>query len=130
MPHLTLEYTDNIEFEAQSLFVRLHDALVALNERVVDLLPIVKRNYYHPDMKGSWSIKAVLPCLVPELHYDDLGAVQEGTQAQQAYFDLINGELDAEAAARLRQELLDYCRLDTWAMVAMVRRLCGKTVDE
>jgi hypothetical protein len=113
--------------ELANAFADLSEALLVLNERVVDLLPIVKRNYYHPDMKGSWSIKSVLPCLVPELRYADLGAVQEGTQAQQAYFDLMSGELDAAAAERLRQDLLAYCRLDTWAMVAIVRKLQGLT---
>jgi len=105
-------------------FPDLSQTLLALNARILDLLPIVKRNYYHPDMKGSWSIKSVLPCLVPALSYSQLGEVQDGTQAQQAYFDLISGDRDAAAANRLRQDLLDYCRLDTYAMVAMVRRLC------
>ncbi len=104
-------------------FPDLGETLLALNERIVDLLTIVKRNYYHPRMKGSWSIKSVLPCLVPELRYSDLGAVQEGMQAQQAYFDLIGGELDAAATDRLRRDLLDYCRLDTYAMLAIVEEL-------
>ena len=101
----------------------LSENLLALNGRIVDLLPILRRNYYHPGMKGSWSIKSVLPCLVPELRYSDLGAVQEGTQAQQAYFDLISGALDAAATDRLRHDLLAYCRLDTYAMVAIVETL-------
>jgi 5-carboxymethyl-2-hydroxymuconate isomerase len=29
MPHLILEYSDNVEFEAQHLFTRLHNELVA-----------------------------------------------------------------------------------------------------
>lgn len=100
----------------------LGERLMALNSRIVDLLPIVKRNYYHPKMKGSWSIKSVLPCLVPKLHYSDLGEVQDGTQAQQAYFDLTRGALTVGEIEALRMDLLDYCRLDTYAMVA---RLCG-----
>jgi hypothetical protein len=92
----------------------------------VDLLPLVKRNYYHPDMKGSWSLNNVSPCLVPGLRYSDLGAVQDGTQAQQAYFDLTSGDPDAAAAERLRDELLAYCRLDTSAMLAIVRNLCAR----
>lgn len=95
----------------------LADSLLALNVRIFDLLPVVKQHYYHPMMKGSWSIKAVLPALVPELNYSDLGTVQDGTQAQSVYFRLINGETDAGEKAALRQDLLDYCRLDTLAMV-------------
>lgn len=111
--------------ELADRFPDLGGKLLALNARIVDLLPVVKRNYYHPDMKGSWSLKSVLPCLVPELRYSDLGAVQDGTQAQQAYFDLTSGNLDAAAAERLRHELLAYCRLDTYAMLAIVRNLCA-----
>ncbi len=105
-------------------FTDLRDRLLALNDRVFDLLPVVRQHYYHPDMKGSWSIKSVLPCLVPELDYAKLGAVREGTQAQAAYFDLIGGRLDAAQGEHLRRDLLDYCELDTLAMVKIVERLC------
>ena len=74
-------------------------------------------------MKGSWSIKYVLPCLVPELNYKDLGTVQDGTQAQQAYFDLTGKALDENKQKTLEKELLEYCELDTWAMVKIVRKL-------
>jgi hypothetical protein len=103
----------------------LADRLLALSERVFDLLPVVKQHYYHPMMKGSWSIKAVLPALVPELKYSDLGAVQDGTQAQSVYFALINGETTESEKATSRQDLLDYCRLDTLAMVKIVAAILG-----
>lgn len=104
-------------------FEDLRGSLLALNDRIVDLHPIVMRNYYHPGMKGSWSIKSVLPCLVPELDYSRLGRVQEGTQAQQAYFDLIGDELDSDSKSALRADLLAYCKLDTLAMVEIAHRL-------
>jgi Domain of unknown function(DUF2779) len=53
--------------------------------RLVDLLPMVKERYYHPEMRGSFSIKKVLPTIAPNLNYDELGEVQEGTGAQVAY---------------------------------------------
>lgn len=100
------------------------DQLLALNERIVDLLPVVRKHYYHPDMKGSWSIKNVLPCLVPELSYSVLGKVQDGTQAQAVYFDLIaNDVLTDEKRKTLRQDMLEYCKLDTLAMVKIVEEL-------
>ena len=111
--------------ELATAFPDLSDKLLALNARIVDLLPIVKRNYYHPRMKGSWSIKSVLPCLVPELRYSELGEVQDGIQAQQAYFDLTGDELATEEKASLRNDLLEYCKLDTYAMVAIVEKLSG-----
>lgn len=101
------------------------DRLLALNNRIVDLLPIVQQHYYHPEMKGSWSIKKVLPCLVPELRYSELGKVQDGTQAQLAYFEAIDTDgLTDKAHQTLRQDMLDYCRLDTLAMVKIVEKLC------
>jgi hypothetical protein len=97
--------------------------LLALNDRVFDLLPVVKQHYYHPAMKGSWSIKNVLSCLVPELSYKDLGSVQEGTMAQAVYLEIIGGKLNGDEIEESRQDLLDYCELDTLAMVKIVDKI-------
>ncbi|NNJ97337.1 MAG: DUF2779 domain-containing protein [Gammaproteobacteria bacterium] len=102
----------------------LSDALLALNQRIFDLLPVVKKYYYHPHMKGSWSIKKVLPCLLPDLHYSDLGAVQDGLMAQSAYLDITAGRSSTEQTEALSADLREYCKLDTYAMVAIVDRLC------
>jgi len=51
-----------------------------LTERLVDLLRIIQDGYYHPDFGGSFSIKVVLPVLVPELRYDGL-AIGNGDTA-------------------------------------------------
>lgn len=82
--------------ELAAVFADMSGQLLALNERVFDLLPVVRQNYYHPDMKGSWSIKKVLPCLVPELNYADLGSVQDGIQAQSTYLAMIGDEVPPE----------------------------------
>jgi hypothetical protein len=86
--------------------------------RLVDLLPIVRDHFYHPAMQGSFSIKKVLPVVVPELDYTALEGVQEGTGAQVAYIDaaLDPGIAPARKAA-IDQQLRTYCRQDTWAMV-------------
>ena len=105
------------------LFPDLADRLQAIHERIFDLLPVLKQNYYHPEMKGSWSIKKVLPCLVPELSYAALGSVQEGTQAQAVYLAIINGEMPKSAQEAARMDLLDYCQLDTLAMVKIVEKI-------
>ena len=76
-------------------------------------------------MKGSWSIKKVLPCLVPELSYTSLGSVQDGTQAQAIYFAIINGSLDEIAKEAGQADLLDYCKLDTLAMVRIIEKICN-----
>jgi hypothetical protein len=108
--------------ELAGAFPELHEPLADLNERIFDLLPVVKQNYYHPDMRGSWSIKRVLPCLVPELSYKQLGTVQEGTQAQAGYLQVIDGGLDEAQKDALRKDLLAYCEMDTLAMVRIVER--------
>jgi len=79
--------------------------------------------YYHPAMKGSWSIKSVLTCLVPELSYADLGAVQDGLMAQSAYHEIRNGRMTAEEITALTADLRDYCRLDTYAMLSIVEKV-------
>lgn len=109
--------------ECAEMFPDLSAQLLALNERVFDLLPVVRQHYYHPDMQGSWSIKKVLPCLVPELSYSEVGDVQDGTQAQAAYLDIISGELSSAKKNALITDLREYCKLDTLAMVAIQGRL-------
>ena len=102
----------------------LNEQLLAINSRVFDLLPVMKKYYYHPDMKGSWSIKNVLTCLVPELRYSDLGVVQDGLMAQSAYHEIISGKLTKEEKESLSADMLKYCKLDTYAMLAIIDKVC------
>jgi len=104
-------------------FDDLSAALLAINDRVFDLLPVVKNHYYHPDMRGSWSIKKVLPCLVPELSYDALGEVHDGVQVQQAYLQIYEGRLNTAQRSKLVEDMKAYCALDTLAMVKILQRL-------
>lgn len=106
-------------------FPDLAPHLHAIAARIVDLLPIARNHYYHPSQQGSWSIKAVLPALCPELSYDTLDGVQNGHMAQQAYQEAIAPETSAERKARLRQQLHEYCKLDTLAMVRIWQVLRG-----
>jgi hypothetical protein len=71
-------------------FPDLADPLRAVADRLFDLLPLTRAHYYHPAMKGSWSIKAVLPTVAPDLDYGALGEVQDGTSAQAAYAEAID----------------------------------------
>ena len=101
-------------------FPDLAGRLQAVVDRIVDLLPIVKRNYYHPDMRGSWSLKAVLPTVAPDLDYGDLDEVQDGVLAQVAYEEAIAPGTSADRRETIRRNLLRYCERDTLAMVRMV----------
>lgn len=102
----------------------LSEALLAINNRVFDLLPVMKKYYYHPEMEGSWSIKNVLTCLLPELRYSDLGDVQDGLMAQSAYLQIISGNLTEQECDSLNADMLAYCKLDTYAMLAIVDKVC------
>jgi len=99
----------------------LTEELDTIKERLVDLLPLAREYYYHPEMKGSWSIKSVLPTVAPELNYNDLEEVQEGMGAQVAYFEAINPETSESRRKDLVESLLEYCKMDTLAMVKLVR---------
>ncbi len=90
-------------------------------DRLVNLLPWLQNHYYHPAMKGSWSIKAVLPTVAPHLDYKQLEDVKNGTLAQLAYLDIINPETDQTVRKLKIYNLLKYCQLDTKAMVEVVK---------
>jgi len=91
--------------------------LQGIMDRLVDLLPIARNRYYHPDQHGSWSIKAVLPCLVPDLSYGDLEGIADGGMASVAYREAIAENTPADRRKEIEEELLRYCHLDTLAMV-------------
>lgn len=105
----------------------LSAALLAINARVVDLLPIARERYYHPNQQGSWSIKKVLPAVVPELRYDALDGVQDGGMAMDAFLEAIHPDTSAERKNQIEQQLLAYCKLDTYAMVRLWQVFAGRT---
>jgi hypothetical protein len=101
--------------------------LRAVQGRLVDLLPLVREHYYHPDMRGSWSLKSVLPSVAPELAYHEgLGDVQEGLAAQDAWAALSGHAPEAadwgeQSRRSVREALLAYCARDTLAVARLVR---------
>lgn len=114
--------------ELSDRFPRLAKPLLALNERVVDLLPVARDHYYHPSQQGSWSIKAVLPALCPELRYGDLDGVQDGGMAMDAYLEALAPQTSVERKAEIECQLLAYCALDTFAMVRIWSAFTGKAL--
>ena len=105
--------------ELAERFPRLKKALLALTERLVDLLPIAENHYYHPSQRGSWSIKAVLPAICPDMDYADLEGVQHGGMAMDAYREAIAPETSPARKAEIETQLLVYCEMDTLAMVRL-----------
>jgi hypothetical protein len=96
--------------------------LLALNKRMLDLeIPFRKKYYYTREMQGRSSIKKVLPALVPQLSYRDL-EIQEGGTASATFSAMHKGKYAGDYKAT-RQHLLDYCQLDTLAMVKLLEVL-------
>ncbi len=111
--------------ELAGRFPDLATGLQSIRSRLVDLWPIACRRYYHPTQQGSWSIKKLLPALVPHLRYEDLGGVANGGDAQAAYVEAIEKGTSDERRSELRAQLLAYCGLDTWAMVEIWNIFAG-----
>lgn len=112
--------------ELADRFKKLAPALLAIKVRLIDLHPITKENYYHPSQQGSWSIKAVLPAVAPDLSYDVLEGVQNGGMAMEAYLEAIHPDTSPERQAEIEEQLLTYCGLDTFAMVRLWHFLAGR----
>jgi len=122
--------TYNISFERSRIrelaasLPQLADELEELVQRLADLLPIVRNHVYHPDFGGSFSIKRVLPALVPDLSYQGLD-IADGEAASVSLERLLfeGGSMETAGRDSLRRALLDYCRMDTLAMVRLFARL-------
>jgi len=113
--------------ELATRYPQFSTALLAINARVVDLLPIARERYYHPSQQGSWSIKKVLPAVVPGLRYDALDGVQDGGMAMEAFLEAIHPDTPTERKNQIEQQLLAYCKLDTYAMVRLWQVFAGHT---
>ena len=125
--------------ELISFYPQYKNELEDINRRMFDLLHLVKGNeklfinlgfdenraknlpYYDKYLQRSYSIKKVLPIFVPELSYDNLNEVHNGTEAQLAYLKLAT--LEASEKAELYRNMLEYCKQDTWAMVEILKGL-------
>ena len=105
-------------------FPSLHVKLMSIHDNIKDLMtPFQKKDYYHPSMKGSYSINQVLPSLVPEMAkaYKELSLVHHGGEAMQTFANL--PKMDDETRKAYRNALLEYCKLDTLAMVKVLKKL-------
>ncbi|MBU1143660.1 MAG: DUF2779 domain-containing protein [Firmicutes bacterium] len=99
--------------------------LEAINDRMFDLKEIFSKDYYtDAKFKGSASIKNVLPVLIPELSYKTLN-VQKGDQAVERWEKMIDPETSKDEKDQIAKDLLEYCKLDTFAMVEIYQFLKG-----
>ena len=118
----------NIGFEKGKLidliemFPQYSNQLRGIVNRLKDLMiPFQQKWYYTPEMKGSYSIKHVLPALVPKLSYNDL-EINEGGNASNTFLSMVNGTFKGNEP-QIRKSLLEYCKRDTYAMVKILGKL-------
>ena len=100
-------------------FPEFQEQIDLVLERVVDLMvPFRKKHLYVPEMNGSYSLKAVLPALIPDLSYKEL-EIQEGGTASMIYESLYEDQ-DLASIAKKCYDLLEYCKRDTLSMVRIL----------
>ena len=93
------------------------DELAAISARLFDLLPVVRNSIYHPEFRGSFSIKSVLPVLVPGMGYDDL-EISDGQTASVLYIQALKNS-KVKVRRKAFNDLRAYCERDTLAMVRL-----------
>ena len=118
----------NMSFEKQvnnrlaEDFPKYRKELEKINERMVDLLiPFRSRYIYSPDQNGSAGLKSTFPAFVGDL-YNKL-EIKDGATAQKQYMEFLQDKIDPADQSKIFEDLLDYCELDTFAMVKLLEVL-------
>lgn len=99
------------------------DFLRGVNARMYDLMMVFRNRFYvHPSFRGSASLKAVLPNLIPKLSYENL-EIQEGGTASASWPILTDTGMVPAKRKKLRQDMIDYCHRDVIGMVKIMEKL-------
>jgi CRISPR/Cas system-associated exonuclease Cas4 (RecB family) len=104
------------------------DEIENIQDRLWDPLPVIRAHVYDLAFRGSYSLKSVLPALVPGMSYDGM-EVAEGNEAGLAWEKMIHAEAGSEERKKLRDALVAYCKQDTLAMLRLLEVLYGHTRD-
>ena len=118
----------NAGFESQRLgeladyFPEHRQKIEMIQSRLWDLWPFIKTHIHHPQFHGSYSLKSVLPALVPDMTYEGMD-IAHGGEARLAWDRMIRGGVDPVERRRLKTALLEYCRQDTLPMLRILERL-------
>jgi CRISPR/Cas system-associated exonuclease Cas4 (RecB family) len=100
------------------------DEIENIQDRLWDPLPVIRAHVHDLAFRGSYSLKSVLPALVPGMSYEGM-EVAEGDEAGLAWEKMVHAEVGSEERKRLRDALLAYCKQDTLAMVRLLEVLPG-----
>ena len=118
----------NQTFEASRLddlakwLPKFRSEIAEIKTKLWDLYAVIKRSVYHPAFGGSFSLKSVLPALVPGMSYEGLD-VAEGMQAGIIWGRFVHPATPSEEKTQLKMELLDYCGQDTLGLARIVEML-------
>jgi hypothetical protein len=119
-------YEKRIMGELAEHLPRYRRRLLAATTRFKDLHSLVKRYFYHPYFHGSFSLKYILPALIPEMNYEHLD-IHEGTQASLEYLRMIDSSTPKDEKERINRALRAYCVQDTMAMVKIREQLLRRS---
>lgn len=118
-----MNFEKSVNTDLGCMYSEYAEQIAAINKRVVDLMTPFKAKWYDdPRCEGSASIKKVLPVLCPELSYKELG-IQDGNSAQRLWMEAILDEKRADQKEQILADLIEYCKMDTWAMVEIYKKL-------
>jgi len=115
-------YESRVLKEIAESLPEYRDRLLALLDRFKDLHALVRNYVYHPEFHGSFSLKSVLPALVPPMSYDNL-AIQDGNHASVEYLKMLDPATSPEERDKIKQSLIGYCGHDTLGMVKIREEL-------
>lgn len=126
-PGTVIAWYSSYEKQRNIKLAELHpnykDFLEEINEKMFDLMTIFSSgNYVDPAFKGSFSIKKVLPVIVPELTYKNLH-ISKGDQASERWERMISPDTPLTEKKQIKKDLLEYCKMDTFAMVRIYQVL-------
>lgn len=116
-------FEKSVNEELARMYPEYADQIMAINNRIVDLMiPFKSKWYDDPRFGGSASLKNVMPVVCPDLSYQVLN-VQEGETAQRLWMETILDGKNADQKDQILADLSKYCELDTWAMVRIWQEL-------
>ena len=119
-------YEERMVNQLVDRFVDIRDQLLNLLDRFKDLHALIRKNYYHPEFYGSFSLKQVLPVLVPSMNHGNLN-IQEGSLASIEYLRMLDPAIPADERTKIKHDLLTYCGYDTLGMVNIRNELLKRS---
>jgi predicted RecB family nuclease len=115
-------YEKEVVRQLAEFLPQYRDLLLSTVDRFKDLHALVRKHAYYPGFHGSFSLKSILPALVPSMRYEDL-AISDGQHASVAYLRMLDPDTYPEERAEIKRALLAYCANDTLGLVRVREEL-------